>query len=125
MLLSSPVPYCRVAAPPLLLSHLTLLLLSPAFSGTLTHVRRPTGVAAARDELAGAPHAAVAVGDFFAADADAGGPDGAAAAMADGSFDLVYECTFLCAIPPELHLGRAVWAREERGRGCVRSVRRA
>ncbi|CAK0788123.1 unnamed protein product [Prorocentrum cordatum] len=54
----------------------------------------PTAVQAAREHLGGQPDAHVQGGDFFDFDPGAG-------------FDLVYDCTFLCAIPPER---RADWA---------------
>ena len=55
-----------------------------------------TAQAAATEYLksAGVDNARVDVGDFFALGADA-------------SFDLVYDCTFLCALPPDL---RDAWA---------------
>eukprot|EP00929_Paragymnodinium_shiwhaense_P086992 TRINITY_DN47332_c0_g1_i1.p1 TRINITY_DN47332_c0_g1~~TRINITY_DN47332_c0_g1_i1.p1 ORF type:complete len:220 (+),score=44.65 TRINITY_DN47332_c0_g1_i1:85-744(+) len=66
----------------------------------------PTGVAAAQEYLKATlggtaleKQASVKEGDFFTLEADSEG----------GHFDLIYDCTFLCAIPKEL---REKWAEQ-------------
>ena len=63
----------------------------------------PSGAAVAKAQLAGVCNVAVVVGDFFGPFLDASDPDPAVLA---GRYDLIYDCTFLCALLPAQ---RALW----------------